>query len=147
MSLDKPSEETLRKMIEMEWQDHFQTRTQTWKALEVTALLAVALVGLDWRAGDPVTTIAAAILILIVAQFGMQITRRHRKVERRVFRLIISYQEQLGIMDPEFKAPELLSWWDIFRFRKSNTSLFVMRMHFVVQLFALGYLLLRLLMI
>ena len=145
MSLDKPSEETLRKMIEMEWQDHFQTRTQTWKALEVTALLAVALVGLDWRAGDPVVTAAAAILILIVAQFGMQITRRHREVERRVFRLIISYQEQLGITDPEFKVPQLVSWWDIFRFWKSNTSLFIMRMHFAVQLFACGYLLLSLL--
>ena len=145
MSSDKPSEETLRKMIEMEWLDHFQTRAQTWKALEITAILAVALVGVDWRVGDPVVTIGAAILLLIVSQFGIQITKKHRTVERRAFRLIIGYEKELGITDPEFKETQLLSWWDIFRFWKSHTPLFIMRMYFVIQLFALGYLIIRLL--
>jgi hypothetical protein len=132
-------------MIEMEWLDHFQTRKQTWKALEITALLAVALVGLDWRVGEPIVTTGAAILLLIMAQFGIQITQKHRAVERRCFRLIIGYEEELGITDPEFKETQLLSWWDIFRFRKSHTPLFIMRMYFVIQLFALGYLISRLL--
>jgi len=145
MSSERPSEETLRKMIEMEWLDHFQTRKQTWKALEITALLAVALVGLDWRVGEPIVTTGAAILLLIMAQFGIQITQKHRAVERRCFRLIIGYEEELGITDPEFKETQLLSWWDIFRFRKSHTPLFIMRMYFVIQLFALGYLISRLL--
>jgi len=132
-------------MIEMEWLDHFQTRNQTWKALEITALLAVALVGLDWRVGDPIITTGAAILLVIVAQFGIQITLKHRAVERRCFRLIIEYEKQLGITDPEFKETYLLSWWDIFRFRLSPTPLFIMRMYFVIQLFALSYLTIRLL--
>ena len=140
MSSEKPSEDTLRKMIEMEWLDHFQTRSQTWKALEIVALLAIALVGLDWRVGDPVVTTGAAILLLIVSQFGIQITMKHRTVERRCFRLIIEYQKELGVTDLEFKETQLLSWGDIFRIRKSATPLFIMRMYFVIQLFALSYL-------
>ncbi|CAG0985376.1 hypothetical protein ANRL3_02417 [Anaerolineae bacterium] len=145
MSSVKPSEDTLRKVIEMEWLDHFQTRAQTWKGLEITAILAVALVGVDWRVGDPVVTIGAAILLLIVAQFGIQITIKHRTVEKRAFRVIIEYMKELGITNPDFKEPELLNWLDIFRFRKSPTSLFIMRLYFVIQLFALGYLTIRLL--
>jgi hypothetical protein len=52
MPSTKPSEETLRKMLEIQWRDHFQTRLQTWKALEITSVLAVALVGFDWQAAS-----------------------------------------------------------------------------------------------
>ena len=139
MSFQLPSEETLRKMIEWEWQDHFQTRAQTWKALEVVSVLAIAVVGLDWQVGNLYVTCAAAVLLLIVAQFGIEITKRHRKVEQRAFQLIIKYEGLLGIEEEGFKAPGPLGWLDIFRVSKSSTSLFIMRMHFFVQVFAISY--------
>jgi hypothetical protein len=49
---NKPNHDALLKMYEIQWQDHIQTRNQTWKGLEICALLAVALVGLDWQVGD-----------------------------------------------------------------------------------------------
>src|SRR5947209_12268335 len=79
------SEAALLKTLEIQWQDHFQTRTQTWKTLEISALLAVALVGIDWRIGNPLVTIVAASLLILVTQFGIQITLKHRKVEREKF--------------------------------------------------------------
>ncbi len=144
-SSKKPTEEVLLKVLEIQWQDHFHTRSQTWKALEMTAILAVALVGIDWRIDKPIVTIVSAALLLLVAQFGIQIALRHRKVEQTKFRIIVSIEEQLGIADPDLKPPESISWWSIFLFRRSNTSLFILRMLFVVQLFSVGYLVLRLL--
>ena len=142
---EKPTEETLLRMLDIQWQDHFQTRSQTWKTLEIAALLAVALVGLDWRLDNPLVTIVAASLLLLVGLFGTQITLRHRKVEETKFRIIASIEEQLGIGDPDLKPPQPVFWWSIFSFRQSNTPLFILRLHFVIQLFAVGYLVLRLL--
>src|SRR5271157_3510193 len=118
MSLDKPSEETLRKMLELQWQDHFQTRMQTWKALEITALLAVAVVGIDWRTGDRFVTAVASLLLILVAQFAIMITLKHRKVERTKFELISSFEKQLGVAIEGLKIPEELSWFSIFDIRK-----------------------------
>jgi hypothetical protein len=145
MSPNKPSEETLRKMLDIQWQDHFQTRTQTWKALEITALLAVALVGFDWQVSNRVVTVVVAILLFLVAQFGILITLRHRVVEVTKFRKISELEKELGIADEGLKPPQPISWWSIFQFWKSNTSLFILRMHFVIQLFAIGYCIMRLL--
>src|ERR1043165_834245 len=146
----KPNESSLLKLLEIQWHDHFQTRTQTWKTLEISALLAVALVGIDWRLGNPLVTIVAASLLLLVAQFGIQITLKHRRVEEIKFKIIASLEQELGLHGllheaaPKIKKPEPLSWWSIFRVKHSNTPLFILRIHFVIQLFAAGYLVLRL---
>ena len=149
----KPSERSLQKMLEIQWQDHFQTRAQTWKALEITALIAIALVGLDWRASNPIITVGAAFLLFVIAQFGIQITLKHRQVERTKFLIIAGLENELGLdkLEKQFAdvgvqltPPQPLSWWSIFQIRKSNNPLFIMRMHFAIQLFALGYLALRL---
>ena len=153
MPSKKPSDESLQKMLEVQWQDHFQTRTQTWKALEITALIAVALVGLDWQASNPLVTIGMAILLLVVAQFGIQITLKHRRVELTKFLIIAEIEHELGLdkldkrlgkVDVHLVPPQPLSWWSIFQIRQSNNPLFIMRMHFAIQLFAIGYLVLRL---
>ncbi|MCK6620838.1 MAG: hypothetical protein HUU32_10550 [Calditrichaceae bacterium] len=140
---EEPAAEALLKMLEIQWQDHFQTRTQTWRALEITAIIAVALVGLDWKVGNPLITIVSASLLIMVTQFGIQITLRHRKVEETKFRIIASVEKQLNIADTDVRLPEPISWWSIFKVWKSNTLLFILRMHFVIQLFAICYLILR----
>jgi hypothetical protein len=145
MTSSAPSEETLRKQLDIQWQDHFQTRTQTWKALEITALLAVALVGLDWRAGNQFVTIGTAVLLLIVAQFGVLITRHHRDVEITKLRIITALEKQLGIADEKLKPPAPIRWFTIFQVWKSNTPLFILRMYFIIQVFAIGYCALRVL--
>lgn len=145
MPSTKPSEETLRKMLEIQWQDHFQTRAQTWKALEMTALLAVALVGFDWRVDNRIATVGGAILLFLIAQSGVFITLRHRVVEITKFRKISELEKELGMTDKDLKLPQPLTWWSIFQVRRSNTPLFILRMHFAIQLFAVGYCIMRLL--
>lgn len=145
MDLKNASEDTLIKLLDIQWQDHFQTRSQTWKALEITAILAIALVGLDWQADNRLVTIGSATLLFIVAQFGVLITLRHRNVEITKFRIITSLEEQLGVADENLALPKPINWFSIFLFWKSNTPLFILRMHFIIQLFAIGYCILRLL--
>jgi hypothetical protein len=144
MSSLKSSEETLRKMLEIQWQDHFQTRAQTWKALEMTALLAVALVGFDWLVNNWIATVGGSILLFLIAQFGILITLKHRLVEITKFRKISELEAELGMADQELKLPQPLSWWSIFQIRRSNTPLFILRMYFVIQVFAIGYCIMRL---
>jgi len=155
MKFQNPSPETLRKLLETQWQDHFQTRTQTWKALEITALLAVALVGLDWRLsnlGDsgrplyanPVVVILAGSLLFLVALFGFFITLRHRnKVEVPKFKTIALLEKELGV-DMELPPPNEIRWWEVFLVWKTNTPLFLLRIHFIIMCFALIYMILRL---
>lgn len=145
MDSKKLSDDVLIKLLEIQWQDHFQTRAQTWKALEITAVLAVALVGLDWQIDNRVITLGSAILLFIVAQFGVLITLKHRRVEITKFALIASLENQLGVADENLTLPKPINWFSIFQIRKSNTPLFILRMHFIIQLFAISYCILRLL--
>ena len=145
MDIKIASEATLVKLLDIQWQDHFQTRSQTWKALEITAVLAIALVGLDWQADNRIVTIGAATLLLIVAQFGILITLRHRTVEIKKFKIITSLEKQLGVANENLVLPKTINWFSIFLVWKSNTPLFILRMHFIIQLFAIGYCILRLL--
>jgi hypothetical protein len=144
----KASEEALLKVLDTQWQDHFQTRSQTWKALEVTALLAVALVGLDWQIGvkSRWVTIVAAGLLALMALFGMQITLRHRnEVEITKFKRITAIENELEVGDPSLKLPQPMHWWHVFLIRKSHTALFILRMQFAIFLFGVAYLVMRLL--
>ena len=145
MDIKIASEATLVKLLDIQWQDHFQTRSQTWKALEITAVLAIALVGLDWQADNRIVTIGAATLLFIVAQFGILITLRHRTVEIKKFKIITSLEKQLGVANENLFLPKTINWFSIFLVWKSNTPLFILRMHFIIQLFAIGYCILRLL--
>jgi hypothetical protein len=138
-----PSEETLRQNLAIQWQDHFHTRAQTWKALEITGLLAVGLVGLDWRVDSRVATFCASVLLAIVATFGMLITLRHRAVEVGKFKRIAAIEKQLGLGDGE-EGPKPIHWWWVLLFWKTNTSLFILRMNFAILVFAIGFGLLRL---
>lgn len=138
-------DETLRKLLEIQWQDHFQTRSQTWKALEITSVLAVALVGFDWRVDNRIATICGGVLLFLVAQFGVLITLKHRLVEITKFRKISELERELGVADENLKLPQPINWWSIFQFSRSNTPLFILRMHFVIQIFAIGFCLVRLL--
>jgi hypothetical protein len=136
--------EVLLKCLEIEWQDHFQTRIQTWRTLEIVAAIAVGLVGIDWRIGNRLATSAAALLLIVAAGFGVLITRRHRKVEREKFENIIEIEKKLKL--PEFglfkeaKPPAPIEWLDVINPQKSNTPLFILRMHFILMTFGIVYL-------
>ncbi len=141
---NKENRDALLKLLEIQWQDHFQTRTQTWKGLEISVLLAVALVGLDWQIDHPAITCIASALLAVVALSGMQITLRHRNsVEVKKF-IIINELERKLLLDDNHVLPGKITWLDIFIIKKSNTSLFILRMQFILLVFSVTYLFYRL---
>ena len=147
MDSDKPSEAALLKMLEIQWQDHFQDRAQTWKSLEIAAPMIVALVALDWSLKNPLATVVAASLLVFVAWFGMAITIKHRKVEIQKFKIIQEVENRLGLgmLVPGRALPEPISIRFIFRLRQSNNPLFMLRMQFIIFLFAVAYFAVRML--
>lgn len=145
MSSKKISDEILLKQLEIQWNDHIQTRVQTWDALKINLILAVAIVGLDWIVGSQLSAIFSSVLLAMAALFGMQITLRHRnKVEITKLRIISSIENSLGIGDPQLTLPDRLNWWQIFVIWKSNTPLFILRLQFIVLIFSIVFLFFRL---
>ena len=141
---NKENRDILLKLLEIQWQDHIQTRNQTWKGLEISTLLAVALVGLDWQIDKPAVTCVASVLLALVALFGMQITIRHRNsVEVKKFEIINDLERQLGL-NSDHVLPGKIKWWFVFLINRSNTSLFILRMQFVLLVFSVCYLSVRL---
>ena len=137
---DEKSTKILLKNLEIQWNDHIQTRNQTWKALQISAVVALALIGLDWKVNHWALNIGTAILLFFVSFFGMQITIRHRNnVEVKKFQIINELERKLNL-SAEHVLPGKIKWWDVFKLRKANTSLFILRMQFVIFLFSMIYL-------
>lgn len=132
----------LLKLFETEWQDHFQTRRQTWQALQTAVLLTVAIVGVQWKATDPLVGVLSSILLIGVSLLGMQITFRHRNsVEVTKFTVITAIEKELKFHATGLGIPKHITILDIFKIWKSNTSLFLLRMQAIILL--LGCIMLR----
>lgn len=133
VDLSEMKQDALLKLLETEWQDHFQTRGQTWKALEIAALLSVAIVGIQWQAPLILVKIVSSILLIGVSLFGMQITFKHRNsVEVAKFTMISEIEKRLNFKASGLGVPRRIALIDIFKFWKSNTSLFLLRMQGII---------------
>lgn len=143
----KPTDElrsSLETAMELAWRDHHHARDQTWKALQMEALLAIALIGIDLKTVDQsfkYLPLVGSILLFLIAISGIMITLHHRELERRKFRHIMHCEDALGVRPyiDGVSLPAPIYIWDIFAFWKSNTVLFIMRMHFVILVFAIWF--------
>ena len=147
LSKNYPSEETLRHQLEVQWQDHFQTRNQTWRTLQIEAAMFLAIIGADFKLSNPWLLIPLGSVLLISVIFGISITIHHRKVQIQKFKFIYMLEEKLllhspGYMEGAFK-PEEFNWKDIFDFKKIATPTFILIMHLLLLVFAMFYIILR----
>ena len=92
-----PEPESLRRQLEIEWQDHFQTRAQSWSALQIEAILFVGLVGADLRFDNVLLVIVFGGLVFLSGLFGFALTATHWSVQERKFRSINELEEALGL--------------------------------------------------
>ena len=125
--------------MQLAWQDHHHARNQTWEALKLEALLAIALIGIDVsRIVSPAIPYIGSALLFLLTISGLMITLHHRELERRKFRHIMHCEEALGLRKyiDGVGMPAPIYIWDIFLFWKSNTILFIMRMHFTILVIA-----------
>lgn len=133
VDVSKMDKDALLKLFETEWQDHFQTRSQTWQALQVAALITVAIVGIQWKVELPIVGLISSALLIGVSLFGMQITFRHRNsVERKKFVVITAIEKRLKFKATGLGIPDPIKILDIFKIWKSNTSLFLLRMQAII---------------
>ena len=87
-SSESPSEETLRHQLQIQWQDHIQTRNQTWKTLQIEAAMFLAVIGADIKVGNPWLLIPLGGVLLVSTLFGISVTIHHRKVQIQKFKFI-----------------------------------------------------------
>jgi hypothetical protein len=130
--------------LHIEWLDHFQTRRQTWKALEVSALCLAAFVLAGLRIDNRwiVTVLGAVVVCGSLA--GAVMSWHHRKAQVRKFTHIDRLENALGLHEPglldDVHPPRAFRLSDIVDPRETNTPLFVLRMHLVVAAFTIVYL-------
>jgi hypothetical protein len=144
MSEKKPSEEALRQQLQLEWQDHIQTRTQTWKTLEIEAGLVLALIGIDMKFDLLWVALILGILVILSCISGIAITIHHRNGQATKFTHIGALEAALGLhqrgLINNVHPPARFKWTDIFNPKQVNTPLFILRTHIAILLFALVYL-------
>ena len=147
MTPKKADPDSIRLAMDLAWRDHHHMREQTWRALQIEAVLVAGLIGIDWQIQNIYATIAAGLLVLFAAPFGIQITLRHRQGEIRKFTHITNCEEALGLHRDDLlpadttKIPSPVRFIDAFRPSVSNTSAFILRMHIAIILFSILYVL------
>jgi len=162
---DFPSDESIRKAMELAWTDHHHARNQTWKTVQMVAVLGAGLLTIDFKYENFWATLSAAILVIVISVFGIFITWHHRKLERRKFIHIMNCEEMLRlhrddliplhpgddsikskpieVQDSAVKVPEKFNIWDVVSFCKHNTALFILRMHCAILVFAILIVIMR----
>lgn len=146
--IEEASTDSIRAAMDQAWRDHHHARDQTWKALQMEALLAAGLIGVDVQFENPVVTIAAGLLVVIAAISGILLSLHHRKLEVRKITHVFNCEQLLGLHRSDLicgvSAPLPIRFWDIFLFWKMNTALFILRMHFTIIVFAALFVIARL---
>ena len=145
--MQEPEQESIRMAMDQAWRDHHHARDQTWRAVQIEALLAAGIVGVDFQLANVGATIAAGILVIIAAMSGIMISLHHRKLEIRKFTHIMNCEVALGLRQPDLiynvSLPSPMKFWDVFRFWKINTALFTLRMHVAIMAFAVVFVVAR----
>jgi hypothetical protein len=151
--------------MELAWKDHHHARDQTWRAIQMVALLCIGLVTVEFKYSSLIATSIAGGLTVAGAIFAILITRNHRKLERRKFIHIMNCEEWLGLhrddlipvnKDSEFNLnknelleegsvdiPKKYCLCDVLNLKKHNTSLFIVRMLVAFIIFAALLIVLR----
>jgi hypothetical protein len=123
------------------WRDHHHARDQTWKAVQMEAVLAAGLVTLDVQFHSVVATTLMGVLVVLSTLSGILISLHHRGVERRKFEHILNCEEALGLHGPNLisgvKLPDKLRLRDAFIPSVNNTVVFIIRLHLAILFFAL----------
>ena len=145
--------------MELAWKDHHHARDQTWKTVQIVAVLGAGLLTIDLQYESLLATSLSGALVFFAALFGAGITWNHRKLERRKFIHLMNCEELLClhrddiiplksgkdwakdksqlVRDGAVSVPTLYSRWHIINPFKQNTSLFILRMHLAIMVFTL----------
>ena len=86
------------KDMEIQWNDHFHMRDQTWKTLQYTIAIFLGVVGLQFKADiDPNVLQIGKLALLATSVLGFLVALHHRNRQKLKFELIVLYEEKLGL--------------------------------------------------
>jgi hypothetical protein len=121
------------KDLELQWQDHFHMRDQTWKTLNNSALIFIGAVGADIYRGIPVVVMMAAYsAVAAVSVVGFFVAMHHRYIQQKIkFPIIVRYEVMLGLT-PVFE--DILEKRSV---KGISTSSFIVVSHAALVLIAL----------
>ncbi len=86
------------KDMEIQWNDHFHMRDQTWKTLQYTIAIFLGVVGLQFKEGiDPNILLIGKLALLATSVLGFAVALHHRNRQKLKFELIVFYEEKLGL--------------------------------------------------
>jgi hypothetical protein len=146
-SIRNPSEENLRQQLQIQWQDHIQTRNQTWYTLQIEAAMFLAVIGADIKLNNPWLLMPLGGVLLVSTIFGIAVTIHHRKVQIQKFQFIFILEEKLGLHKPGYldsaSKPAEFSWKGIFDIKKIATPTFILVMHLLILVFTALYIIIR----
>ena len=138
-----PNEESLRVKLQLLWEDLFHLRNQTWRTLEVEAILLIGFVITDVTLRNHYVSwlLAAAVVLSVLS--GAAATLHHRKTQIRILTHINHVEIALRIVGPEYidnvVIPTEMVWLDVLNPRRHSTPLYILRMHAVLLIFTLTY--------
>ena len=83
--------------LQIQWQDHFHMRNQTWKVLQYSILFFVGVIGLEIKSVDSIILILAHLAVMLTSTFGVIIALHHRRRQKEKFDIIKIYEHELGL--------------------------------------------------
>lgn len=95
--LKSPSEEVLKEQLNLQWQDHIQTREQTWKTVQIEIAVLAAIIAADFKTENVVLLLVLSLVMSISSLFGFLVTVHHRKIQLQKFKYIHLLEEKLGL--------------------------------------------------
>lgn len=136
--------EGLRLALHLEWVDHFQTRRQTWRALEVCALALAAFVLAGLRIESFAVLALLGAVVVLMGITGVAVSWHHRKAQVRKFTHIDRLEDALGLharrLLDDVHPPAPFGPMDVVDPRRMNTPLVILRLHLAIVAFVFVYL-------
>ena len=83
--------------LQIQWQDHFHMRDQTWKVLQYSILLFLGVVGLEIKEIASSYLIMAYAAVFFTSVFGVVIACHHRRRQNEKFEIIKILEHEIGI--------------------------------------------------
>jgi len=106
MGIEHSTKEAIIKDLEIQWNDHFHMRDQTWKTLANSVLFFLGIVGLEIKGIVNFVMIPAYIILIFIAFIGWAVAAHHRLRQKQKFAIIKIYEEELNLFKLKQKIIE-----------------------------------------
>jgi len=147
VSADFPSEETLRQQLQIQWNDHIQTRNQTWKTLQVELAIYVSVIVADSKLDQPKLLLPFGLFLIFSTVLGIMVTIHHRKVQVKKFKFIYMLESKLGLHEKGYMdgltQPSDFRWCEVLCLSRMATPSFILFTHIMLLLAAILYIFIR----